>query len=480
MKLLISLYFFILAIIQAGLLLGVFFYYRAKLTVRPGQFWIPSLFFSVLALFTFGIGILWVEDVMNPQFNFTVSNTLFYIAAALQALFFSSLNRVVSKKEFIAFGISALIFFGTFEAMRVAGTYESRTIFLASIMSLLFLWQIIQLKIKRKRNPSIALRLLQYLSFIEMALNLYRIFFLFSSSTVISMVSEIPQILILITVGILLINTLSYIFTVAYWAERISIDNYQKRVENTEIKSLLDERELLIASLLKANKTSVTGALSASIAHELNQPLAATSLNIQYLQKKLADGDLSTATQVKILNTLMVDNQRSASIIRSLRGIFSDKKVDVERFIFPNLMESIVSILKPELTAQNIQLKLSLDPELRIQGNRDELLQVMLNLVGNAIQALNTNNQSPKIISIKGRYISEGTEISVTDNGMGVPLSSQEHLFDLLAGSKSKGMGLGLWLCKHIITRHGGKIFYQDAENGGAQFVMRLPLKSPL
>jgi signal transduction histidine kinase len=347
-------------------------------------------------------------------------------------------------------------------------------------MSLLFLWQIIQLKIKRKRNPSIALRLLQYLSFIEMALNLYRIFFLFSSSIVISMVSEIPQILILITVGILLINTLSYIFTVAYWAERISIDNYQKRVENTEIKSLLDERELLIASLLKANKTSVTGALSASIAHELNQPLAATSLNIQYLQKKLADGDLSTATQVEILNTLMVDNQRSASIIRSLRGIFSDKKVDVERFIFPNLMESIVSILKPELTAQNIQLKLSLDPELRIQGNRDELLQVMLNLVGNAIQALNTNNQSPKIISIKGRYISEGTEISVTDNGMGVPISSQEHLFDLLTGSKSKGMGLGLWLCKHIITGHGGKIFYQDAENGGAQFVMRLPLKSPL
>ena len=80
MKLLISLYFFILAIIQAGLLLGVFFYYRAKLTVRPGQFWIPSLFISVLALTTFGIGILWVEDVMNPRFNFTISNTLFYIA----------------------------------------------------------------------------------------------------------------------------------------------------------------------------------------------------------------------------------------------------------------------------------------------------------------------------------------------------------------------------------------------------------------
>jgi signal transduction histidine kinase len=294
------------------------------------------------------------------------------------------------------------------------------------------------------------------------------------------MVSEIPQILILITVGILLINTLSYIFTVAYWAERISIDNFKKRLENKEIKSLLDERELLIGSLLKANKTSVTGALSASIAHELNQPLAASSLNIQFLQKKLAEDDLSSAIHAQVLDALMVDNRRATSIIRSLRGIFSDQKVDVERIIFSDLIESILRILKPELTVQNIQLKFSLDPELRIHGNRDELQQVMLNLVGNAIQALSIIDQPHKIITIKGRYTPEGAEISVIDNGIGVPISFQENLFDLLAGSESKGMGLGLWLCKHIITRHGGNIFYQNAENGGAQFVIRLPLKSPL
>ena len=480
MKFIISLYFFILATIQAGLLFGVFFYYRAKLTVGPGQFWITSLFCSVIALTTFGFGVLTVDDVINPRFNFTISNTFFYIAAVLQALFFSSLNRVISKKEFIVFAVSVLVFVGAFEVMRAVGNYESRTIFLASIMSLLFLWQIIELKIKRKNNPSIALRLLQYFSFIEMLLNIYRIFFLFSSSTIISKVSEVPQILILVTIGILLTNTLSYIFVVAYWAERISIDNFKKRDEKAEIKSLLDERELLIGSLLKANKTSVTGALSASIAHELNQPLAASSLNIQFLQKKLADGELNVTTHAQVLETLMADNRRAASIIRSLRGIFSDQKVDVERIVFPILVESIVGILKPELTAQNIQLKFSIDPELRIQVNRDELQQVMLNLLSNAIQALSIIDQFPKIISIKGRYTPEGTEISVSDNGMGVPISSQEHLFDLLADSKSKGMGLGLWLCKHIITRHGGKIFYQDVDNGGAQFVIRLPLKSLL
>jgi hypothetical protein len=273
---------------------------------------------------------------------------------------------------------------------------------------------------------------------------------------------------------------MSYIFIVAYWAERISIDNYNKRAENKEIKTLLDERELLIGSLLRANKTSATGALSASIAHELNQPLAASSLNIQFLQKKLADGDFSPSMHGKILATLLADNQRAASIIRSLKGIFSDQKVEVGKVVFSRLMESIVNIFTPELTAKNIQLELNFDPELRIEGNYDELQQVMLNLVGNAIQALSEVNKSPKIISVEGRYTPDGIQISVADNGLGVPIASQEHLFELLVRSKSKGMGLGLWLCTHIITRHGGKIFYQNAKDGGAQFVMRLPLKSPL
>ena len=480
MKLLISLYFFILAIIQVGLLGGVFYYHLARLTVRAGQYWIASLFCSVLALTTFGIGILLLTNLITPNFNFTVSNTLMYSAAVLQTLFFASLNRENSKKLFIAVVISILIFFGVFEVMRTAFGFEVRTIFIASTMSLLFLWQIIELKIKRRRNPSIALRLLQYLSVVGLAINLYRIIFLLLLSTTISHVSELPQELILITIGQMVANTLAYIFIVAYWAERISIDNYRKRIENTEIRSLLDERELLIGSLLKANKTSATGALSASIAHELNQPLAATSLNIQFLQKKLADGDLSPSTQGEILATLLTDNERAASIIRSLKGIFSDQKVEVESVVYSRLLHSIASILNPELAAKNIQLDLNIDPELSIVGNRDELRQVMLNLVGNSIQALSASNKFPKIISIKGRYIAESIEISVTDNGMGVPEKAQEQLFELLTNSKSKGMGLGLWLCKHIISRHGGKISYQNSKEGGAEFVMTLPLISPL
>jgi signal transduction histidine kinase len=321
---------------------------------------------------------------------------------------------------------------------------------------------------------------LQYLSVIGLALDIYRIAFLFLLPTTFIHISEGPQELILITVGQMVANTLAYIFIVANWAERISIDNYRKRLENTEIRTLLEERELLVGSLLKANKTSATGALSASIAHELNQPLAATSLNIQLLQKKLAKGDLGPSTQKEVFATLLSDNERAASIIRSLKSIFSDQDVSVESVSFPNLLNSIVTILNPELKSKEIQLNLDIDPELSMRGNPDELRQILMNLLGNAIQALSEIKISPKIIAIKGRYTLEGIEIAVADNGVGIPDKYQEALFELLTGSKTKGMGLGLWLCKHIVTRHGGRIFYRKAKEGGAEFVIILPLISPL
>mgnify|MGYP000016392487 CR=1 FL=1 len=93
--------------------------------------------------------------------------------------------------------------------------------------------------------------------------------------------------------------------------------------EKEEISRLLTEKEILISSLLKSNKTAATGALSASIAHELNQPLGASGLNIQFLQKKLSAGELTPAIQKEILDSLLSENQRAAGIIRSLRSVFA-------------------------------------------------------------------------------------------------------------------------------------------------------------
>ena len=473
---LLALYFFILAIIQMGLLFGIYHYYRSQNLVRPNPYWMSSLTLSVLALVVFGGGILTIEDIARPEFNFTVANTFFFAAAVLQALFCCSLNRTVSKPLKVCLAISVALFLVIFEWLRNESNFEVRTTVICVLAGVFYVWQIIEVRIKRKQSPSSQLIYLQYASSAELFFALGRLTILFIGAFNIRQVEQIPQVLILFTIAQLVMNTLSYIAIGSYWAEQIALSNFKSAQENQEIRALLKERETLIGSLLRANKTASTGALSAAIAHELNQPLGASSLNIQFLQKKLSEGQLNPVLEKEILDTLLADNQRAAGIIRSLRSIFSDEKLDSSTIELGELVEVVLNIAKPEITAKSIQIVLSIEPHLMIQANRSEIQQVLLNLVNNAIQALIASPQKLKKLSIDARQQGDAVLLTVSDNGEGIPESSQEHLFELLSSSKSSGMGLGLWLCKHIVTRHGGSIVYEPVAEGGAKFIVCLPI----
>jgi signal transduction histidine kinase len=475
MKLLISVYFFILAIIQMGLFFGVYHYCRSQNLVKPSPYWMSSLLASIIGLLIFGAGVLTLTDIKNPEFNFTVANALFYSAAVLQVLFCQSLNKEISKQLKIGFSISLIVFFFIFEYMRQNGSFEVRTIFVVTLVSILYSWQIFILNQKKRQAPSRQLLYLQYASSAEMFFALGRIVILIASGLPILQVDQIPQILILFTVAQLVMTTLSYITIGGYWAEQIAMANLKSQTENEEIKRLLQEREQLIGSLLKANKSASAGALSASIAHELNQPLGASSLNIQFLQKKLAEDDLNAELQKEILATLLSDNQRAAKIIRSLRSIFSDGEISTSQVNLGDLLQTVLTIAKPELTKKNIQVVLRLHPNLLVSVNTSEIQQVMLNLINNGIESLAASNQMDKKLTIEGTYSDAGVQISVADNGQGLSEESQSHLFELFSSTKPSGMGLGLWLCKHIIGRHGGSIWFESNAGGGAKFIFRLP-----
>lgn len=476
MKLLIALYFFILATIQLGLLLGIYHYHRSQSELRPNRYWMASLMVNVIALLIFGGGILVIQGLEKPDFNFTIANSLFYIAAVFQLLFCKSLIGPISKRLQYGFALSAIVFVPFFEFLRVYGNYEIRTAFMCAIAVIFFSWQIVMLRHKRSAEPSQQLMYLQYATAAELFLALGRLGVLASTSFTINKVEQIPQLLILLTIAQLVINTLSYIALGGYWAEKVALANAKSKSENTEIKSLLSERESLISRLLKANKTAATGALSASIAHELNQPLGASFLNIQFLQKKLAEGSLSAEQNQEVLSALLSDNQRAANIIRALRSIFSDGKIGAEQVEVGELIESVLKITKPEIQSKNIQVVLRLSSSTPLNVNRAEIQQVILNLINNATQALTDSLATPKTMKIESYDVAEGVEILVIDNGLGIPAEAQSHLFELLAGShKKSGMGLGLWLCQHIVSRHGGHIRYEDATGSGAQFVIFLP-----
>ena len=477
MKPLLALYFFILSTIQLGLLLGLFQYSRNQVRAKPSPYWMGSLAISVVALVIFGIGILVNQSgAANPEFNFTIANTLFYIAAVLQLLFCHSLNHPITKWMRLLVGISIGIFFIVFEFMRHYGSFEIRTTFMCILMTIFFLWQIFEVQKKFNTSPSLQLRYLQYATAMEMCFAIGRIIILAMNSFAINRLNEIPQVLVFFTIAQIVMNTLAYIAIGAYWTEVMALANDKVESENLEIKNLLREREGLIGSLLKANKTAATGALSASIAHELNQPLGATQLNLQFLQKRLADKTLTSEQNMEVLSALLADNQRSANIIQSLRSIFSDGKIGLDQVDVNELIESVLKIANPEIHSKNIQVVLRLNSRSPINVNRSEIQQVILNLINNAIQAVSESNAPSRELQIEARDAEGGVEVLISDNGLGIGKEARSHLFELLTAThKKSGMGLGLWLCQHIISRHGGTIRYEDAPSGGAQFIFFLP-----
>ncbi|MEY2887159.1 MAG: hypothetical protein RI913_578, partial [Pseudomonadota bacterium] len=278
LKPLIALYFFILGAIQLGLWIGLYRTYQANNLVKPSKYWIASLVANIAALFLFGYGVLSVEDVSRPQFNFTIANTLFYIAALSQFLFCKSLNHPISYRFDLFAKISVIPFLLIFEALRLYGNFEIRTSYMVILGCFMFVFQILEIQRFKRKEPSTQLTFMQIATGIELLFALGRIAILIVSAVSIQKVDQLPQILIFVTIAQLVANTVAYVAIGSYWTEKMAISRAVVLNENQMIKNLLSEREELISSLMIANKTAATGALSASIAHELNQPVAAISL----------------------------------------------------------------------------------------------------------------------------------------------------------------------------------------------------------
>jgi PAS domain S-box-containing protein len=248
---------------------------------------------------------------------------------------------------------------------------------------------------------------------------------------------------------------------------------------NDETTRLLKEKEQLVISLLKANKTSVTGALAASIAHELNQPIGASNLNIQFLQKKLNQNELDPDLISKVLALLARDNHRASTIIQSLRSIFLETHSVNALIHFDDVLQSVLSIIMPEVNKNEISIIIDVEPMIQVSMNEVELNQILLNLLTNAIRELSNSDIKHKEILIKGSQTSTTnmTNISISDSGRGINADRHHNLFELLSNEKNIGMGIGLWLCKYIVTKNDGKIIYEKSELGGAKFTLTIPNK---
>jgi signal transduction histidine kinase len=236
-----------------------------------------------------------------------------------------------------------------------------------------------------------------------------------------------------------------------------------------------EKEQLLIDSLVWANKTAATGALSASIAHELNQPLGAVQINSEFMKLQLSTGRVDEALLKDLAGKIVEDNLRAGSIIQSLRSIFNSEHTTVAPINLGDIVQSVLQITSPELTQRNINVKLHLDSQTIAFVNAPEIQQVILNILNNAMHALSSVDRAVKEIMIEAARQTDAVTLTISDNGPGIPIEQQSKLFELYANGERTGMGLGLWLCKLIVTRNHGSIEYIHTPEGGAKFLVRLP-----
>ena len=464
-----EIFFLVFALILWGLLYGSRFILRSDKTSQSKKLWLTALTLTASSFTLFAFASTISLSLL------TLANTFFVASFIYFGLFCRSLNASITRNVHILVLAGLLCFAVLFEYLRQRGLFIERVGLVSLVGASCFAWELRELR-RLKEVGSTQLRFLVYTIAIELVLTLARFVALYIDGGF-----STPN---LYQEGVMSasirwawlgISILSYVAVLGYWLEKLSIENIQVARENEKITDLLKEKERLIYGLMKANKTAATGALSASIAHELNQPLGASNLNIQFLKMNLEKGVINPELGKEVLDSLEEDNKRAAAIVKSLRSIFTEVDSNAEEVRLGNLINKVLDIVKPELKSKNIQIQLQVDDELLIKVNSSEIEQVILNLLNNAIQALGNSGTLQRRIVINAIKSGQFIQLSVSDNGAGVPVEFKSQLFELLSTTKQTGMGLGLWLCKHIITRYGGSIHYQDEIGGGARFVVGLP-----
>jgi signal transduction histidine kinase len=465
-------FFLVFALVLWGLLYGSRFILTLGKASQPEKFWLIALTLTAVSFTLFALASTISLALL------TLANTCFIANFIYFGLFCRSLNGPVPKSVNMIVLVGLLVFAASFEYLRQNGLFIERVGFISLIGASCFIWELKELR-RLKGIESTQLRFLVYTIAIELALTIGRLIALFIdgglSTPNIYQEGVISSSMRWAWLGI---SILSYVAVLGYWLEKVSIEKTQASEESAKISALLKEKERLIYGLLKANKTAATGALSASIAHELNQPLGASNLNIQFLKMKLEKGVINPELGKEILDSLEADNHRAATIVKSLRSIFTESDSSAEKVQLGNLISKVLDIVKPELKSKNIQIQLRVDEQLTVMVNPAEIEQVILNLMNNAVQALANSGTLQRRIAIEAIKSGQLVRLSISDNGDGVSDEFKFHLFELLSTTKQSGMGLGLWLCKHIVTRYGGSIYYEDAIGGGATFVFELPSAS--
>ena len=472
MNFLIPFIFITIAVIQIGIFINSITLVKIYPKEKSLKYWSRSLILSSLGILGVAVGSLIMTSLDRGSFFLTLSNTIYFISLVLMIFYTKSLKEEITDQHVKIYTLLIIFYAIGFEIIRNKGNFIDRQIFSACMAFIVYFVLLLEIKERKLFRDSYYLKIFAITTFAEFILLIARIIVLLSSDYgFIDSLNDVPLTPAALLWVLLIVNIWSYISINGYWSEKMSALNTKNIIENTKIKLLLDEKYKLINSLMTANKTAISGALSASIAHEINQPLGAMKINSQHLNLLIKD------KQKKLLiKNIIKDNDRLAKIITTLKGTFTNNKSVYETKVFDVFVESLEPFFKEAVKGRNITIKFLLNTSIKVNINSDELRQVLSNLIQNSIDALSTSSKKNKMIEIKTYKKHNKLICSVTDNGPGIDKKMQSKLFELYETSKKSNSGIGLWLSKYILSKHKGNLSFNKTYIKGAEFLIELPI----
>ena len=232
-----------------------------------------------------------------------------------------------------------------------------------------------------------------------------------------------------------------------------------------------------MAELAHVNRFSTAGELTASIAHEINQPLGSILTNTETAQAILKSPNPDIDELNDIVSDILQDDRRATEVIRRMRSLLKKAPFELKNFDLNDVVRETVRFFSALAVGRKFELVSVITPDaLPILGDRIQLQQVILNLVVNGIDAMKDTPSENRIISIRTSRVEKFAQLSVSDRGSGIPEDKLKEVFEPFFTSKAEGMGMGLSIARTIIEAHNGLISAKNRDHGGASFRIRLPL----
>src|SRR5262249_13211662 len=250
------------------------------------------------------------------------------------------------------------------------------------------------------------------------------------------------------------------------------IEHRRRRLAEGQLRRRLLE-------VIHLNRTATAGALSASVAHELNQPLGAIRSSAEAAALYLASDPPNVDRIGQLLANIVRDDQRAADIIRHLRRLLKKRDaIELQEFDLREVIQDVRDILLPEAMKRGVELTIDhAKTPLRVRADRIHLQQVMLNLAINGMDAMHSCAPGNSRMSIRAALIGGFTiEVSISDSGIGIPGDKLREVFNTFYTTKRNGTGLGLSIARTIVETYGGKIWAENRIGGGAVFRFTVPL----